>query len=143
MSEAKTLVNDLLVDIFNLILAIEEEELKKEGVKLSMTEVHVLEAVQKAEEPSMSAIAKRLGITVGSATTSINTLFQKEYVSRKSLEEDRRKVLIVLEQPALDVLKIHAKYHDRMVDSIFADLGVEEDIILISSLQKVASYFRK
>jgi DNA-binding MarR family transcriptional regulator len=143
MSEAKALVNELLVDIFNRILAIEGEELKKGGVRLSMNEIHVLEAVSLSEEPSMSVIAKRLGITVGSVTTSINTLVQKGYVTRRQVEEDRRKVLITLEQPALDALKVHAKYHEQMIDSVFADLAIEEDEILISSLKKVASYFRK
>jgi DNA-binding MarR family transcriptional regulator len=143
MSEAKILVNELLVDIFNRILAIEGEELRQHGVKLSMNEVHVLEAVSLAVEPSMSALAKKLGITVGSVTTSVNTLVQKGYVSRRSLEEDRRKVLVTLEKPALDVLQIHTKFHERMIESIFTDLGIEEDEVLIASLSKVASYFRK
>lgn len=143
MTEAKTLVNELLVDIFNRILAIEGEELKKADVKLSMNEVHVLEAVSLVPEPSMSAIAKKLGITVGSATTAINTLVQKGYVSRRSFEEDRRKVLIALEEPANRVLAVHREYHERMLDSIFRDLQVAEDEVLIASLEKVASYFRK
>ena len=143
MSEAKVMVNELLVDIFNRILAIEGEELKNGGVKLSMSEVHVLEAISLLPEPSMSNIAKKLGITVGSATTAINTLFQKGYVSRKSLADDRRKVLINLEKPAEEVLRVHAKYHEKMVDSIFADLGVDEDEVLINSLRKVSWYFQK
>ena len=143
MTEAKVLVNELLVDIFNRILAIEGEELKAVGVKLSMNEVHVLEAVSLLPEPSMSAIAKKLGITVGSATTAINTLVQKGYVSRRSFDEDRRKVLVDLEAPAQSVLDVHREFHERMIDAIFRDLGVAEDEVLIASLEKVASYFRK
>lgn len=143
MTEAKVLVNELLVDIFNRILAIEGEELKAAGVKLSMNEVHVLEAVSLLPEPSMSAIAKKLGITVGSATTAINTLVQKGYVSRRSFDEDRRKVLVDLEAPAKQVLDVHREFHERMIDAIFRDLNVAEDEVLIASLDKVASYFRK
>ncbi len=143
MSEAKKLINELLVDIFNRILAIEGEELKKSGVTLSMNEVHVLEAVQLVEEPSMSLIAQKLGITVGSLTTAVNTLYQKGYVTRYRLPEDRRKVLIKLEDNALEVLKVHQIYHDKMIDAIFEDLKVNEDEVLINSLSKVASYFRK
>ena len=122
MSEAKILINELLVDIFNRILAIEGEELKKAGVTLSMNEVHVLEAIQFVQEPSMSFIAQKLGITVGSLTTAVNTLFQKGYVTRYRLPEDRRKVLVKLEDNALEVLKIHKVYHDKMIDAIFEDL---------------------
>jgi DNA-binding MarR family transcriptional regulator len=143
MTEAKKLINELLVDLFNRILAIEGEELKKAGVTLSMNEVHVLEAILVVEEPSMTYIAAKLGITVGSLTTAVNTLVQKGYVTRYRLPEDRRKVLVRLEQSADDVLRIHQIYHDKMIAAIFEDLKVGEDEILINSLQKVATYFRK
>ncbi len=143
MTEAKKLINELLVDLFNRILAIEGEELKKAGVTLSMNEVHVLEAILVVEEPSMTFIAAKLGITVGSLTTAVNTLVQKGYVTRYRLPEDRRKVLVRLEKSADEVLKIHQVYHDKMIAAIFEDLKVGEDVILINSLQKVATYFRK
>ncbi len=143
MSEAKAIINELLVDIFNRILAIEGEELKKQGVKLSMNEVHVLEAVSIVDEPNMTNIAQKLGITVGSATTAINTLVQKGYVVRYTDDNDRRKVLIKLEQPAKKVLKVHDVFHQKMIDSIFEDLKIEEDEVLITSLKKVSSYFKK
>lgn len=143
MSEAKRMVNELLVDIFNRILAIEAEELKEGGVKVSMNEVHVLEAISLSKEPSMSNIAKKLGITISSATTAINVLVRKGYVSRQFPENDRRKVLITLEEPAKAVLKVHERYHRKMVDSIFSDLGVGEDEVLLSSLRKVSDYFQK
>lgn len=143
MSEAKAIINELLVDIFNRILSIEGEELKKQGVKLSMNEIHVLEAVSVVEEPNMTNIAAKLGVTIGSATTAINTLVQKGYVRRYTDDSDRRKVLIALESPAKPVLKIHNQFHKKMIDSIFEDLNIEEDEVLITSLKKVSSYFKK
>ncbi|MDD3123649.1 MAG: MarR family transcriptional regulator [Candidatus Izemoplasmatales bacterium] len=143
MSEAKAIINELLVDIFNRILAIEGEELRTQGIKISMNEVHVLEAISMVEEPNMTNIANKLGITVGSATTAINTLVQKGYVKRYTDETDRRKVLVSLEEPSLKVLKIHETYHQKMIDSVFEDLKIEEDEVLIASLKKVSSYFKK
>lgn len=141
--EAKAIVNELLVDIFNRILAIEGESLKQKGVKLSMSEIHVLEAVTKAEEPTMTNIAKRLGITVGSLTVSVNTLYQKGFLSRERDQEDRRKVVIGLLPKAEEVLEIHNDFHNDMINSIFKDLKIEEDEILISSLNKLSSYFKQ
>jgi len=143
MSEAKVLINELLVDLFNRILAIENEELKQGGVTLSMNEVHVLEAINNVPEPSMTFIASKLAITVGSLTTAINTLVEKGYVTRYRLPEDRRKVLIKLEDNALEVLSIHKIYHEKMIDAIFEDLKVGEDEILVNSLSRVANYFKK
>ncbi len=142
-NEAKEVINELLVDIFNRILAIEGQQLKDKGIKLSMSEVHVLEAVSKTEEPTMSNIAKKLGITVGSLTTAINTLYQKGYVSRVRDTEDRRKVFVGLLPKADDVMRLHEEFHEEMINSIFEDLKVEEDELLITSLRKLSSYFKK
>jgi len=141
--EAKAIVNELLVEIFNRILAIEGESLKQKGIKLSMSEIHVLEAVTKVEEPTMTNIAKRLGITVGSLTVSVNTLYQKGFLSRERDQEDRRKVVIGLLQKSEEVLEVHNEFHNDMINSVFRDLKVGEDELLISSLKKLSSYFKQ
>jgi DNA-binding MarR family transcriptional regulator len=141
--EARTIINELLVEIFNRILAIEGQNLKDHGIKLSMSEVHVLEAIDLSEEPTMSNVAKRLGITIGSLTTSINTLYQKGYVSRDRDSNDRRKVVVGLLPKAADVLNEHDRFHKEMIDSIFNDLELEKDELLISSLEKLSSYFKR
>ncbi|MFP4478102.1 MAG: MarR family winged helix-turn-helix transcriptional regulator [bacterium] len=142
-SEAKQIVNELLVDIFNRILIIEAEFMKKQNVKLSMNEIHVLEAIQKVDEPSMSNIAKKLHITVGSLTTAINTLYQKKYVRRDRDEDDRRKVIIQLTDLSKEVLHKHELFHEQMIDSIFEELNVGEDQLLIDSLKNLSSFFSR
>ena len=47
MDDTRHTLNELLVYLFNYILAIEEKNLRDQGVDLSMTEVHILEAIQK------------------------------------------------------------------------------------------------
>lgn len=141
--EARAVVNELLVDIFNRILAIEGESLKEKGVKLSMSEIHVLEAITKTSEPTMTNVANKLGITVGSLTVSVNTLYQKGYVSRERDPEDRRKVIIGIFPKAEEVLELHNEFHNEMINSIFNDLKLEEDELLISSLRKLSSYFKQ
>ncbi|OQX93845.1 MAG: hypothetical protein B6I17_01245 [Tenericutes bacterium 4572_104] len=143
LREARSIVNELLVDIFNRILAIESEYLKEKGVKLSMSEIHVLEAITKTEESTMTNVANKLGITVGSLTVSVNTLYQKGYVSRERDSEDRRKVIIGILPKAEEVLEKHNDFHNEMINSVFNDLKLEEDELLISSLQKLSSYFKK
>ncbi|QWC00607.1 MarR family winged helix-turn-helix transcriptional regulator [Mycoplasmatota bacterium] len=141
--EAKKIVNELLVDIFNRILIIEAEYMKKQNVKLSMNEIHVLEAIERVDEPSMSNIAKQLHITVGSLTTAINTLFQKKYVIRDRDVDDRRKVIVRLTDLSYDVLSKHEQFHNHMIDSIFKDLNVGEDQLLIDSLRNLSSFFSR
>ncbi len=143
MVSPKQVINELLVDVFNHILNIEADTLKARGVKLSMTEVHVLEAIRNTEEPTMGHIAKRLRVTLGTLTTSMNVLVRKGYVYRFRDDHDRRKVYIKLNQEAHDVLKIHDKFHDEMIDSIFVDLELEKDEVLLKSLENISNYFKK
>lgn len=143
MSKTKDLVNELLVEVFNHILSIEEQALKTAGVKLSMTEVHVLEAINNTEVATMTNVANKLRVTIGTLTTSISTLVRKGFVIRKRGLEDKRVVNLELTEEAMKVLKIHDEFHDEMIDSVFVDLNIEEDEVLIKSLERVNEYFKK
>ena len=141
MKPAKSVINDLLVEIFHHILSIEGQMLRERGVNLSMNEVHVLEAIQKTEEPTMSHIAKRLRVTVGTLTTAINRLVDKGYVERKREKEDKRKVIVSLTTSAYKVLATHDEFHEDMINSVVNDLRLEDNEVLITALQNISDYF--
>ncbi len=142
MAQAKQLINELLVEVFNQILSIESDILKKKGVKLSMTEVHVLGAIRNTEVPTMGNVAQKLRVTLGTLTTSVNVLVKKEYVSRYKDEDDRRKVYLTLNDSAIEVLKLHDMFHDEMLSSIIDDLKIDEDEVLVKSLENISEYFK-
>jgi DNA-binding MarR family transcriptional regulator len=143
MTSPKQVINELLVEVFNHILSIEGDALRKRGVTLSMTEVHVLEAIQNTDIPTMGNVAKRLRVTLGTLTTSVGVLVDKKYVSRHRDENDRRKVILKLTSSARDVLKIHAEFHDEMIDSAFKDLELEKNEVLLKSLENISNYFKE
>lgn len=143
MVSPKEVINELLVDVFNHILSIEAEVLKKRGVKLSMTEVHVLEAIKNTEDATMGNVANKLRVTMGTLTTSINVLVKKNFVERNRDENDRRKVYITLTDQAKDVLVIHDEFHEEMVSSLLKDLNLEKDKILLKSLENISNYFKQ
>ena len=142
-NHAKYVLNDLLVVIFNQILSIEAEALRKQGVKLSMSEVHVLEAIMKTKEPNMGSVAKRLRITMGTLTTSINTLVKKGYVLRVKDSLDKRKVLLKLTSKSLPVMNLHDAFHEDMISTVIKDLHIDETEALIQSLESLSTYFRE
>jgi len=136
------IINELLVEVFNHILSIQQEHLRQRGVRLSMNEVHVLEAVQKSSEPTMSKVAARLRVTVGTLTTAVSRLVEKGYIERTSNAEDKRKVYLNLTDKALNVLKIHEEFHDDMIDAAIDDLNMEENPMLVESLKNLRDYFK-
>lgn len=58
MNRVRETVNGLLVEVFNHILFIEEQYMKHQGVTLSMTEVHILENVEKSETKTLGDVAR-------------------------------------------------------------------------------------
>ena len=143
MVSPKAVINELLVDVFNHILSIEQDTLKQRGVELSMTEVHVLEAIRNAKVPTMGSVAKKLRVTLGTLTTSVNVLVRKKHVTRYRDDSDRRRVFLKLTDQAHHVLKVHDEFHDEMVDSIFKDLELEKDEVLLKSLENISKYFKE
>nr|WP_211047097.1 MarR family winged helix-turn-helix transcriptional regulator [Acholeplasma laidlawii] len=107
-----------------------------------MTEVHVLEAIRNTEIPTMGEVAKRLRVTLGTLTTSINILVRKKMVYRYSDDKDRRKVYLKLTDDALKVLTIHDNFHEDMITSLFHDTDIENDEVLLKSLENITTYFK-
>ena len=90
-------INDVLVNLFNEILKLEEEAIITDEFKdITNNDMHIIEAVGLSGENTMSVVAKKLGITAGSLTTSVNSLVNKKYVTRQRSDEDRRVVFLKL-----------------------------------------------
>ena len=144
MKKDISVVNELLVKIFNEILQIEEKTLKNGHFSdLSVREMHTIEAIGRKEKRMMSEVAQDLGITVGTLTTSINRLIKKEYVERSRIEEDRRVVLVELTQKGKVAHRLHERFHNEMVTTMIDDLSESEKDILIGALGKLNNYFKE
>lgn len=142
--ESEDVLNMLLVKLFNDILKIEAAAIKQgEFSDLSVTENHIIEAIGKDREMTMTEVAKQLEITVGTLTTAINRLIKKEYVERRRIEEDRRVVLIRLTNRGEKAFDSHAKFHEDMIESIIKELPENEEVILITALKKMTNFFEE
>ena len=76
-------VNYLLVRLVNEIWELEAKAIITDEFKdLTNNDMHVIEAIGLNEDKNMSAVAKKLSITMGSLTTAINHLVKKQYVER-------------------------------------------------------------
>ena len=142
MDDTRHTLNELLVDLFNYILLIEEKNLRDQGVKLSMTEVHILEAIEKSESNMMSAIAKRLMVTQGTLTVSTSKLVKKGYVERVKDERDKRIVRLKLTEKAVSILDIHNLFHEEMIERLLNELELDKEVELIQSLRNLMEFFK-
>ncbi len=138
------LLNELLVNLFNNVLDTEAEAVITEEFKdITNNDMHIIEAVGIEEPRSMSMIAKRLKVTVGTLTTNMNSLEDKGYVLRQRSTQDKRVVLVLLTEKGRRAFFHHRDFHRHMIKAIIKDLDEEEMKILIRCLQALEDFFEK
>ncbi len=139
-------LNSILVEVYHNILRVEEQTLKKaNGISLSISEMHLIEAVGKGAEVgrSISEIAEDLNITRPSATVAVNKLEKKGYLEKLSSKEDGRVVRVHLTREGQVVDRYHRYYHHNMVKEISSEFTEEEKVYLLKAINKLNDYFKK
>ena len=131
-------INQFLVEVFDQILRREEDCLTARYPRLSLKEIHLIDAVCRAADHGgdnrATAIAAAQGVTAGTLTSSVNLLERKGYVERQRDEKDRRAVRILPTALARD-------FHRQMVEQVLSELTEAEADALVDALGKLARFF--
>lgn len=137
-------INKILVEIYDDVTHIEEYTIKNGAFSdLSITEIHTIEAVGLYGSRTMSEIASRLEITMGTLTTAIDKLIKKAYVERSRSQIDRRIVNVSLTNKGKLAYRIHEKFHMDMVKEIMNDFTDEEEEALLTALHKLNKHLKE
>lgn len=138
-------LNAFFVQVFNRILALEEQALGHTGCKdLSVRGLHVLEAVSVLTEQgrnTMSSIAEMLAISVGALTTSVNLLVRKGYLERQASFRDRRVTFVLLTDRGREAERLHREFHRELARSVGERLDEESLAVLMRSLEDLEHFF--
>lgn len=136
-------INDVLVHLFNEIWELEEKAIITDEFRdLTTNDMHVIEAIGLGEGNPMSAVAKKLNVTAGTLTTSMNSLVKKNYAIRERSERDRRVVFVKLTEKGEKAYAHHAEFHHNMTEAVVKSLKEEEVPILIKTLNGLSEFFR-
>lgn len=142
MAKKDNNLNAILVTLFNSIMATESKAVITEEFKdISHNDMHIIEAVGIEETRKMSEIAKRLGVTVGTLTTNINSLEKKEYVARERSDADKRVVFVTLTERGRKAFFHHRDFHKKMIKSVVSEFSPDEQVILMRCLNKLNDFF--
>lgn len=136
-------INDVLVNLFNDIMAIEEKAIITGEFKdISNNDMHIIEAIGEKDAKNMSTVAKALSVTMGTLTIAINSLVKKGYVDRIRSEKDRRVVLISLSEKGMRAYNHHRQFHEQMVKATIKGLTKDEMKVLGQALSNLKEFFR-
>lgn len=143
MTPAEQKINHFLVDVFNDVLHLEEDSIAKGPYKnLSVSEMHVLEAVQNGERAeTMSELAARLRVTASTLTVAVKTLEQKGFLLRLRDSADKRKVTVQLTDRAEGALRCHAAFHKQLIEQVSARLTEQQMEALANMLSTLHTFF--
>lgn len=140
--DAREAINRMLVYTFHQILDLEEKAIITEEFKdISNNDMHIIEAIGPGDGKRMSDVARKLDITVGSLTTSMNALVKKNYVARLRSEEDRRVVKVYLLDKGLAAYRHHEKFHYEMTDTLMRQLTDEQLEAWVESIDVLTDFF--
>lgn len=144
MSIEKKEISKQLIAIFENIMNLEHQFILKEMErKLSLSEIHTIAAIGGGELCSMSEVAGKLKITVGTLTVAINNLVKKGYVERYKSEQDRRIVKLGLTKIGKEVYRIHKEFHCQLADAITNDFSEKEVHIVNRAITNLENFIEQ
>ncbi|MER2063018.1 MAG: MarR family winged helix-turn-helix transcriptional regulator [Alkalibacterium sp.] len=123
---------------------IEERTLQMSQFKdVSIKEMHTIDAIGMYQEHTTSEVAKKLGVTVGTLTVSVNNLVRKGYVNRVRSETDRRVVQLALTKKGRLLYRLHDKFHRDMVKETINEMGEKESEVLMQGLKNLHGFLER
>lgn len=141
--QCREMINQLLKDVFYNILDIQQASIASlTKRKLTVHELHVLEAIENADPCTMGAVAALLGVKTSTLTVSVNRLVTKNMVRRSRDEGDRRKVFLELTDEGRLYNRCHREFHEEMVSAVVDEFGIEDYPELVRGLTALHKFFR-
>ena len=129
---------DLLEAVFRanrFTLAEVEQVLREFG--LCPTEFGVLEAITVLGPQPIQILAKRVLVTSGSMTYTVNQLIKKELVTREACSEDGRRCYLHLTKKGEALIKKALAAHNSRVAEVFGTIDEDEKRELTRLLTKI------
>lgn len=137
-------LNNMIVKLFNNIMDIEEKAIITSEFKdITNNDMHIMDAIGIDEPQSMSVIAKKLSVTVGTLTTNMNSLEDKGYIIRERSKNDKRVVLTRLTDKGKKAFYHHRNFHQNMIKAILRDMEEDELKAMIKGLLNLSDFLEE
>lgn len=134
-------LNRLICSAFNDMSRVELNAIRAGGMTdVSVNETHTVDAIGYYASKTMSQVASKLDITMGTLTVSINHLVKKGYVIKERSLKDRRVFILSLTDKGKKLYKIHQNFHFEIVKNLIINLSDYEADMFIEALSSLNNY---
>jgi len=132
--------------IERLSQSMQEHEIKvtrsSEFTKLSVTQIHYLDAIRHLDKPSVSELANYMKVSKPTATIALEKLEKAGYITKVNSSEDRRVSYIHLTQNGLKISNLHDAIHQGYAKNFEQSLTPDELKTIIDLMNKVVDYLK-
>ncbi len=138
-------LNQLLVMAYRKINKLEEGILHSySGMDLSISEMHLLEAVgeRKEEGIPLYELAQRMDVSPPTVTVAVSKLSKKGFVLKSKSEKDKRSVIVQLSRLGKKMNAAHRYFHEQMVRDIDKLLSPTEREGLLRGMEQLNRFFQ-
>lgn len=134
-------LNRLISCAFNDISRAEQNAIYAGGMTdVSVNEAHTVDAIGYYVPKTMSEVASKLEITMGTLTVAISHLVKKGYVKKEKNLKDRRVFMLSLTDKGKTLYKVHQSFHFELVKNLILDLSDYEADMFIDALSSLNRY---
>jgi len=143
-NEINQMTNEILKELFHQIMNIQEKFVENSSnIKLSRTEIHIIEIVGECPGSILTDIASKMYITKATTSVSINRLVEKGLLKRMPLENDKRKHGLFLTDEGLKCFNSHAMFHNQLIEALTKDFKLNEREELLKGLKQMLDFFKE
>ena len=129
---------NVISNVFTSVMKAQEEYIRHSDYRnLSLTEMHVLEAVKKESFPTMGNVSARLKITIGTLTTNVKTIIKKGYLTKKPDPKDQSFIILSLTPLGEEALKVHDQFHQEIIHILDHAIPESEFAFVYNAFQQV------
>jgi len=139
-------LNRLLVMAYRKINKLEEGILHSvSGMELSISEMHLLEAVGEKREGGIPLfeLAQRMELSAPTVTVAVNKLSKKGFVNKSKSEKDKRSVIVELTRMGKKMNAAHRYFREQMVRDIDRLLSPSEREGMLRGMEQLNRFFQE
>lgn len=136
---------DSISQSYSLFNRVEQNILTNKRFNLSVSELHLLEAINKnpLRGRMIGDLANDLMVTPSSVTIAVNRLEKKGYVVRKKSIEDGRQVYVNLTDKGRHADRIHKRIHWNLAKNVADGMTSEERKSVLNCFDRINSFLTK
>lgn len=134
-------LKDAIIYLSDLIEKILEETIDRfDFYDLTRQQLHYLKIIVKMKNPTLTELAREVGLTKPTVTVLVDKLTGKGYVKRVHSDSDRRVMHIHIDKKGTQINALKEIAYERLAEKIQSGLSEKESAIFTELLKKIVSH---